>query len=270
LLFRRVAADNAAMDAEPKRKRRWYQFSLRTLLTFVLICAVGSAWVAHRMDQKRREREAVAAVRKAGGFVFYEGDLNEIDDSGRIVNPPRPRGPDWLRKLAGDDSFNDPVFVSFNNAPNSAQATLATVGELDKVQYLSLQSSNITDSALANLNGLHQLRVLSLADTTVGDAGLAQLAELSKLEQLVLGRTKVTDAGLANLEGLNRLRTLDLEKTNVTDAGLERLKRLTKLEALWLKGTNVTKAGIKRLQKSLPNCEIFWPQGVDNRHDSAD
>lgn len=262
------------MDAEPNRKRHWYQFRLQRLFVVTLICAVAASWVAHRRDKKHAEREAVAAVRKAGGFVFYESDLNEIDDSGRIINPPRPRGPDWLRKLAGDDSFNDPVFVSYNKAPNSAQATLASVAQLDKVQYLSLQSSNITDSALANLNGLHQLRVLSLADTTVGDAGLAQLTELSTLEQLVLGRTRVTDAGLAYLEGLNRLRTLDLEKTNITDAGLEHLRGMPKLDALWLKGTNVTKAGVEGLKKSLPHCEIFWPQDQswnrDSRRDAAD
>jgi hypothetical protein len=41
--------DNAAMEAEPtktdpqKRKRRWIQFSLRTLLIFTLIFDIGSA-----------------------------------------------------------------------------------------------------------------------------------------------------------------------------------------------------------------------------------
>jgi hypothetical protein len=36
--------DNAAMEAEPKRKRRWLQFSLRSLLIFTLICAKGVGW----------------------------------------------------------------------------------------------------------------------------------------------------------------------------------------------------------------------------------
>ena len=35
LLWRCVAAFNAVMDEEPKRKRRWFQFSLRTLLISV-------------------------------------------------------------------------------------------------------------------------------------------------------------------------------------------------------------------------------------------
>src|SRR5262249_48731416 len=43
LLRRPAATDNAAMDAEPKRKRRWYQFSLRTLKigSFIAAAAIG-------------------------------------------------------------------------------------------------------------------------------------------------------------------------------------------------------------------------------------
>ena len=68
-----AVGDNAAMEAEPpkaeppKRKRRWFQFSLRTLMIFTLICAVGCAWVVRRMERKRKEREAVEAIEKLGG-----------------------------------------------------------------------------------------------------------------------------------------------------------------------------------------------------------
>jgi hypothetical protein len=37
----------------PKRKRRWFQFSLRTLLILTVACAVGAAWVAREMERKR-------------------------------------------------------------------------------------------------------------------------------------------------------------------------------------------------------------------------
>ncbi len=45
-----AAADNATMEPSaanadpPIRKRRWYQFSLRTLFVFVLFFAAASAW----------------------------------------------------------------------------------------------------------------------------------------------------------------------------------------------------------------------------------
>ena len=46
--------------------RRWYQFSLRSLLLFTLICAIASAWLAHRMEQKRIELEAVDSLVRRG------------------------------------------------------------------------------------------------------------------------------------------------------------------------------------------------------------
>ena len=46
----------------PKHKRRWYQFSLRTLLIFTVICAIGCAWLAHKIERKRKEREAAEAI----------------------------------------------------------------------------------------------------------------------------------------------------------------------------------------------------------------
>ena len=51
----------------PKRKRRWFQFSLRTLMIFTIIVAVACGWLGNKIEQKRREREAVEAFVKAGG-----------------------------------------------------------------------------------------------------------------------------------------------------------------------------------------------------------
>jgi hypothetical protein len=42
----------------PKRKRRWFQFSLRSLMIFTAICAIGSVWVARGIEQKRKVRES--------------------------------------------------------------------------------------------------------------------------------------------------------------------------------------------------------------------
>ena len=48
-----AAADNSAMQTEPskaeppKRKRRWFQFSLRTLLIAVTMLSIPCAYIAH-------------------------------------------------------------------------------------------------------------------------------------------------------------------------------------------------------------------------------
>ncbi len=33
----------------PKRRRRWLQFSLRSLLIFVLLCALANAWLSRKL-----------------------------------------------------------------------------------------------------------------------------------------------------------------------------------------------------------------------------
>jgi hypothetical protein len=59
-----AVGDNAAMQADPpktgspKRKRRWYQFSLRSLLIFTLVCALGAAWLGRKMERKEHELES--------------------------------------------------------------------------------------------------------------------------------------------------------------------------------------------------------------------
>ena len=53
----------------PKRKRRWFQFSLRSLLVTTFIVAVACGWLGKKIEQKRREREAVEAIVKLGGQV---------------------------------------------------------------------------------------------------------------------------------------------------------------------------------------------------------
>ena len=55
----------------PKRRRRWYQFSLRTLMLFMFVCAVGSAWVGWELEATRREQAVVAEIEARKGEVEY-------------------------------------------------------------------------------------------------------------------------------------------------------------------------------------------------------
>ncbi len=54
--------------AQPKSRRRWYQYSLRTLLAVVAALSVWFAIVAKRVEDQKR---AVAAIEAVGGKAFY-------------------------------------------------------------------------------------------------------------------------------------------------------------------------------------------------------
>ena len=208
----------------PKHKRRWFQFSLRTLLIFTAIAAVSCGWLGKKIERKHQEQAAVNAIRKSGGSVDY--DYESLKSS----KPSKPPGPDWLRKLIGENFFSEVEGVF---------------------------TSKATDADLERLEVLPQLKSLMLGgNQSYTDAGLMNLRRLPQLQALKLG-TEVTDAGLIHLSGLSELNWLDLEGTQVTDAGLVNLKGLIQLKTLSVLRTNVTDAGVKDLQTALPDCKIY-------------
>jgi hypothetical protein len=196
LLLPPAVGDNAAMQtesqrAEPrKRKRRWFQFSLRTLLIGVAIVAIPCAWLGKRIEQKRMEREEVAAIVKLRGSVLYDY---------QNVYGGKPRGPEWLRSVLGDDFFSE-------------------------VDHVILTGTNAGDTELEHLTALTRFRTLWLGGTKVTNAGLEHLEGLRELRQLGLHSTNVNDAGLVCLKALTQLETLDLTKTRISDAGVKDLQ----------------------------------------------
>lgn len=208
------------MNDTPKPKRRWRQFSLRTLLVLVFLASIPLSWFAVKMQQAREQRQIVEAIQKLGGSVEYGVRFSDL-----IV----PRS---LRNVLGDDFF----------------------GSVSRVVFDDCQQ--VTDSELDHLNGLSQLESLSLNGTCVTDAGLEHLKRFPQLYWLSLDGTQVTDAGLKHLEGLGQLLLLSLNGSRVTDAGLEHLSGLTRLVRLSLADTKVTDEGVEELSKALPKTII--------------
>ena len=85
-----------------KPRRRWFQYSLRTLFVLVTVLCVCLAVTANRA---RRQREAVKAIESVGGQVRYEY---------QYVSGQEPPGPEWLRELIGDEYFVSVVVVYLN------------------------------------------------------------------------------------------------------------------------------------------------------------
>jgi hypothetical protein len=230
-------ADNPAMQAEPrnaaspKRKRRWFQFSLRSLLIFTLICAIACGWLGSKIERKRREREAVKLIQRATGEVWYDyqyvkGDFDAL--------PPEPA---WLRGLLGDDWFHDIKKVSF-----------------------AIEFQEVTRP----IPWPKHERAFTGRSWVIGDLGrfseseMTHLEDLRQLEDLDLRYLKIADASLKHVAGLTQLRRLVLEGTQVTDAGLDCLKGLQHLETLRLENTKVTSAGVRHLREALPHCRITY------------
>ena len=106
LLTLPVVLDNAAMPTElskadpPKRKRRWFQFSLRTLMIGVALLAVVCAYVAHEAS--------IVAARKASLAVQRLATLSSRQYLQRqLVEGDSGKSPWLLRRLLGDEQQSE-------------------------------------------------------------------------------------------------------------------------------------------------------------------
>ncbi len=102
-----------------------FQYNLRSLLVLVVVVAIPCSWLATARKWARRQQEAVAALRTAGGAVTY--DFDKPDDPFTNEGPPPP--PTWLRKTLGDDFCAD-------------------------IDSVKLAETQVTDAGLVHLEGL--------------------------------------------------------------------------------------------------------------------
>jgi hypothetical protein len=92
--------------------RRYLTFSLRSL--FVLTTA-SAIWLGVIVNRAREQREAVKAIEALGGSVGYDWQDVPLapDDVLSLDGPLTPPGPAWLRRLAGNEFFQDAMEVNF-------------------------------------------------------------------------------------------------------------------------------------------------------------
>ena len=175
--------------------RPWWshlRLGVRGLIVVVLLIGGCMGWIVR---SGRIQREAVAAVQRAGGSVAY--------DYQRTVSGGKP-GPRWLLDYIGIDYLDNVFSVSLSG--KATDQLMWHVGHLAHLELLSLDGSRVTDAGLVHLQGLHELRRLWLSRTKITDEGLRHVSGLIKLRTLVLSNSPVTDRGLANVERLTRLK----------------------------------------------------------------
>jgi hypothetical protein len=220
-----------------------FPFNPQTLTVVVFVLSVAciwtGVWTGVRVQRAKRQKVAVEALNRLGGWVTYN---YECDESGHQLENAKPPYPHWLRKLLGNDFFQHVVVAT---APNDA-ALIYLIQEFPSLRGVELglarDRSRVTDAAFAKIERLTELRVLGFWEAEVTDAGLQHVQALKGLQQLVLQHMPITDAGLEHLRGLTQLKQLVLASTWGTDQG------------------------VKRLQQALPDCRITWePPTKDER-----
>ena len=145
-----------------KPARRWFQYSLRSFLILLTALAV---WLGVVVNRAREQREAVKAIAAMRGEVVFDWQPRvEPQPGGTIAivyyathwtnyfTPAKgkPGGPAWLRRLVGNEYFQEAHTVQFPYHPFEADIlktiphiqSLRTVKVIRIGDYLSPESHN--------------------------------------------------------------------------------------------------------------------------------
>jgi hypothetical protein len=238
---------------EAKSKRRWLQFSLRTLL---IMTALSSAWLAFYYVPANRADRALKALQNIGVDVSY--DYQRVPGTSNHAYSflvPKP-GPALLRSIFGEGFLQHADSLHLNQKPlkpNNAKL----IERLPTLSQLWLDGCGIGDEQMPYFSNLRNLDFLLLRDNQITGNGLASIKNLTKLQSLVLSHNRIDDDALSSLEKLADLESLWLDGTNVSDDGLKKLAHLQKLKFLDIDRTSVTAAGADALHVALPNCKVY-------------
>ena len=174
----------------PKPRRRWFQFSIRSLLLLTAaVAAIFAFWVRPALEQ----RAVLQSLR--GHYTYVTYDVPRHLSTGQ----PTPRFvPRWLIDRLGIDFFANITGLEVYNANDDVLLRLTALPRLNE---LLLHGTDFTtDEGLSSVGKLGQLQVLGLSHTKTNDTRLKHLRGLKKLEQLELSDTSVSEAGLAALK----------------------------------------------------------------------
>jgi len=185
-----VSEDAPKADPDTKTlttrfKRRWYQYSLRSLFILTTLACIGMGLLVVPVHRARQQRAAIEALRKLG-WVVTCGNT--------------PSGPGWARWVFGDEMFLDAVAV--DSSPGASDDAMAHLSHMPHLERVFVSGDRITDAGAKHLAGLRNLKIVCFSGTQVTDAGLRYFERLENLEQLYLTRTQVTEQGVWQLEEL--------------------------------------------------------------------
>ena len=128
--------------------RRFLRFSVGGMIVLVLVIGAGLGWLVR---SARIQRDTVAAIERAGGWVYYApGCTNDQMPRLQQTSPTQtPWEPNWLVNAIGVDYFAHASDAGL--AATGADKDLALVGSLRTLVQVSLVESRVTDAGLVHL-----------------------------------------------------------------------------------------------------------------------
>lgn len=236
-------------------KRRWYQFSLRTLVVVMLLVSVVLGYWGNAWRRAQRQWEAVRAIEEAGGGVrINTGVLADPYDYEALMY----KTPKWHKWLGIDCPEVLEITIALPNGdgkeimPHLRQLRevksirlegdwlddegMAVVAQLPELRILTWKSANSTVDGLVHLRNHPRLTEIHLFETTVADVEFEHLSTCANLEELEIeGPNTLTSKGIHALSRL-KLKSLSFRRSPLAADAIEAISDLTTLESLDMEG----------------------------------
>jgi hypothetical protein len=249
-------------DAAPSRRRRWFRFSLRTFLIAVTLFSLALGFF---FSSVQNERRAASAVAEANGRIVYDWQILPPGATPKTP-PPKPPGPQWLRKYLGPHWFDRIVDVHLNgynnrNNRNRFAAIAPHLARLPSLRSMTLWGGEFDAQDYRSLSELSQLESLLVrAQNELLPQHAAAIARLPQLRKLHLSEIKTSPAALRELSKSPRLEELTVScfwldpnaggtqiKHQLRDDAAQALAAFPKLKSLALFQTRITDQGMAEL-----------------------
>ncbi|MEK6233372.1 MAG: hypothetical protein N2C14_01540, partial [Planctomycetales bacterium] len=203
--------DPTAEKIKPRfRWLRWCRFSLRTMFVIMLVSGVGFGWIAAKVRQANKQRQARIALNaklmdvifdfqyaEDGSFHWYDEDFPEHHDEWIKTHQP---GPAWLRERIGIEYLATvrgaylyvPMRWSHEESVEDEDARLLL--NFPDLEIVQMDASNLTDDGLKPLVQLKRLEKLTLTSANrITNNGLRLLGEIDSLRELCVTRDAITN-----------------------------------------------------------------------------
>jgi len=204
-------------------------------LAFVCsLCATALLPSAYAALETATQDDAVQAIRRAGGNVFYDEEQWVVR-----VSLARAEVTDELLDVLG--SLDSIEALDLGGA-NITPLGLTCLEKLTRLRELDLSGVFLPEGATEHISKLHALETLDLTATRVMDDALSPLGNLTNLRCLVLAGNRLDGSGLVHLTGMSQLETLDLSYNQLESRHLSHLGRLENLVRLSLDGNELPEA----------------------------
>ncbi|PQO46278.1 leucine-rich repeat domain-containing protein [Blastopirellula marina] len=239
---------SATKQAHVKPRRRWLSFGLRGLMGLILVIAVLIAWLGQDGFQARYEQATVKQIGLAGGTVTWSVPP--------VLDPYGNPGPEpttyerTMKRIFGEEVF---YRIGFVEIPAGAEEAIVRLSKLEKLTDLIVGSGSISDTSIEAISQLDQLQVLSLNNTQITPVQLKRLVRLPKLRRIELAGGSATQSNIAALASFSQVNALKIDsrpfvnlpgreqpKPSVDEKVLIPLARLKQVQSLELVNFTIT------------------------------